>query len=71
MYLDAALKIYAERHKQPFEFLAAWNELKDKPKWATKITSDSSARAKRKAGSDGDVWPQSSKSSTASEEELK
>eukprot|EP00644_Phytophthora_capsici_P019069 jgi/Phyca11/52094/gw1.507.4.1 len=55
MYLDAALKIYAERHKQPFEFLAAWNELKDKPKWTTKITSESSARAKRKAGSDGDV----------------
>ncbi|OWY96905.1 hypothetical protein PHMEG_00032706 [Phytophthora megakarya] len=30
-------------------------ELKDKPKWTIKITSDTTARAKRKAGGDGDV----------------
>ncbi|KUF70757.1 Glutathione S-transferase T3 [Phytophthora nicotianae] len=47
MYLDAALKVYQERHKQPFEFLAAWKELKDKPKWTNKITSASSIGVKR------------------------
>nr|KAE8941446.1 hypothetical protein PF009_g8766 [Phytophthora fragariae] len=55
MYLDAALQVYADRHKQSFEFLAAWKELKDKPKWTTKLTSDGAARAKRKAGGEGDV----------------
>lgn len=70
MYLDAALEIYAERYKQPFEFLAAWNELKDKPKWTSKITSDSSARAKRKAGSDGDVArPEGRKAAKAAHQE--
>lgn len=47
MYLDAALKVYQERRKQPFEFLAAWKELKDKPKWTNKITSASSIGVKR------------------------
>ncbi|KAE9047777.1 hypothetical protein PR002_g850 [Phytophthora rubi] len=52
MYLDAAMQVYADRHKQPFEFLAAWKELKDMPKWTSNLTSEASARAKRKAGED-------------------
>ncbi|OWZ13817.1 hypothetical protein PHMEG_00012796 [Phytophthora megakarya] len=55
MYLNNSMKIYAERHKQPSEFLAAWKELKDMPKWTTKFTSDDNARAKRKAGGDDDL----------------
>ncbi|ETI51150.1 hypothetical protein F443_05470 [Phytophthora nicotianae P1569] len=39
--------VYQDRHKQPFEFLAAWKELKDKPKWTKKITSASSIEVKR------------------------
>ncbi|KAG1706913.1 hypothetical protein DVH05_027763 [Phytophthora capsici] len=47
MYLDAALEVYQERHKRPFEFLAAWEELKDKPKRTNKIKSASSIGVKR------------------------
>ncbi|GMF39045.1 unnamed protein product [Phytophthora fragariaefolia] len=55
MYLDAAIKVYAVSYKLTFEFLAAWKELKDMPKWTSKLTSEASARAKRKAGEDGDM----------------
>ncbi|ETP49481.1 hypothetical protein F442_04991 [Phytophthora nicotianae P10297] len=47
MYLDAALRVYQDRHKQPLEFLATWKELKCKPKWTNKITSASSIGVKR------------------------
>ncbi|KAE9073438.1 hypothetical protein PF010_g25072 [Phytophthora fragariae] len=57
MYLDAAMKVYADCHTRPFEFIAAWKELKDIPKWTSKLTSETSARTtcKRKAGEDCDM----------------
>ncbi|GMF58956.1 unnamed protein product [Phytophthora fragariaefolia] len=34
-----SLEVYAERHKQDFEFLGAWKTLKDKPKWNIQVTT--------------------------------
>ncbi|KAG1692172.1 hypothetical protein DVH05_025602 [Phytophthora capsici] len=41
MFVKSAVSIYGERHKQPFEFLDAWNELRDKPKWIQRLTASS------------------------------
>ncbi|KAE9324995.1 hypothetical protein PR003_g16588 [Phytophthora rubi] len=39
-YISSAIEVYAERHKQQFEFLAAWKELRNKPKWTSQLTTN-------------------------------
>ncbi|EEY64801.1 uncharacterized protein PITG_15587 [Phytophthora infestans T30-4] len=51
-YITSAVGIYAERHKQQFEILAAWKELRDKPKWTAQLTT--TAGSKRR-GTDASV----------------
>jgi hypothetical protein len=49
MYIANAAKIYNKRHKQPSEFKAAWEVIRDKPKWTSKLTTASIITNKRKA----------------------
>ncbi|EEY67932.1 uncharacterized protein PITG_18344 [Phytophthora infestans T30-4] len=54
MYVENTAKIYQERTKHPFEYLAALKGLRDKPKWTRKLTTSIHAGNKRKTG-DGDL----------------
>ncbi|KAJ8524470.1 hypothetical protein ON010_g16648 [Phytophthora cinnamomi] len=54
-YIENTAKIYQERTKQPFEYLAAWKELRNKPKWSGKTTTSLQAGKKRKAAVDGSL----------------
>ncbi|KAF1785289.1 hypothetical protein GQ600_20118 [Phytophthora cactorum] len=44
-----------QRSLQPYEFPAAWKELKDKPQWTEKITSATNVGAKRGASDSNSV----------------
>ncbi|OWZ19374.1 hypothetical protein PHMEG_0006389 [Phytophthora megakarya] len=39
MHVKTATDIYSEKHKQPFEFMSAWMELRDKAKWTSLLTA--------------------------------
>jgi hypothetical protein len=49
MYVSSAKQVYEERHKQPFEYLAAWHILRDKVKWIAKLKTSTKPGEKRKA----------------------
>ncbi|GMF28693.1 unnamed protein product [Phytophthora fragariaefolia] len=50
MHIDAAVKSYDERHKQPLGFMEAWKVLRDKPEWTSKQTATVITANMRKAG---------------------